>query len=89
MGKLLIDSQTLKDLKEHPDQFTKETIKLYNKAKKETEQSDEYTLIGVDLAKETDSDYSVYTKMWFKDGKFTVLESSNSKGFIKTEILIE
>lgn len=83
MGKLLIESQTLKDLKEHPEKFTKETIELYNKAVNEAEQSDEYTITSVDLAIKQDSDYSVYMKSRIKNGELIFEECIPYEEYIK------
>lgn len=69
MGKLLIEPKTKFLIENSPEEFTQQTIELYNKAVNEAEQSDEYTLIGLDLATKQYGDYSVYTKMKLKNGK--------------------
>ena len=77
MGKLLIEPKTKFLIENSPEDFTQETIELYNKAVNEAEQSDEYTLIGVDLAI-NDLDYSAYTKVRLEYGKWILLEAISS-----------
>ena len=72
MGKLIIEPKTKYLIENSPEEFTQQTIDFYNRAVNEAEESDEYTLIGVDLATKQDGDYSVCTKMRFKDGKWIV-----------------
>lgn len=77
MGKLLIEPKTKFLIENSPEKFTKETIELYNKAVNEAEQSDEYTVIGVDLAT-NDLDYSAYSKVRLEHGKWIFLETISS-----------
>lgn len=82
MGKLLIETKTKFLIENSPEKFTKETIELYNKAVNEAEQSDEYTVIGVDLATK-DGDYSIFTKAKIKDGEYYVLENVKAEDYVE------
>lgn len=83
MGKLLIEPKTKFLIENSPEKFTKETINLYNKAVNEAEQSDEYTIIGVDLATKDFGDCSVVIKAKIKDGEYYVLENVKAEDYVE------
>lgn len=89
MGKLLIEPKTKFLIENSPENFTKEIINLYDTAVNEAEESDEYTVIGVDLATKDFGDCSVVIKSRTENGKLIFEECIPYEDYIKNHFSCE
>ena len=70
MATLLIEPKSLNQIRNHPEEFSNNTIDLFKSAIREADILDNNYVVSVDLATNDESDYSCYTTMKYKNGVF-------------------
>lgn len=70
MATLLIEPKSLNKIRNHPEEFSNNTIDLFKSTTGGAEALDNNYIIAVDLATKDKSDYSCYAIIKYKNGVF-------------------